>query len=120
MRLLTCAVLALALGGCGREELTIRSAEGTGRSLDVVYSTAIGPELGDADVEEHEDRVVVTLRDDCFVGCDTDDAEIFHCVRIKLDEPLGSRQLIDGSTGRPPKPRSPSGPMLDIDCQPPP
>jgi hypothetical protein len=119
MRLLisgACASLVLALSGCGRDEFRIGWAEATDRSLELTYSTAIGPELGDVDVEEHDDQVVVTLRDDCFVGCDTDDAEVFHCVRVTLDEPLGSRLVIDGSTGHPPESR----PRPDVACEPPP
>jgi hypothetical protein len=121
MRLLiACASLTIALSGCGRDEFRIGWSAAEDRSLELTYSTAIGPELDDVDVEEHEDRVVVTLGDDCFVSCDADDAEVFHCVRVTLDEPLGSRQVIDGSTGRPPESRPPGRPRPDVPCEPPP
>jgi hypothetical protein len=60
---------------------------------------------------------MVTLRDRCRLGCDTDDVELFRCVTVSLDEPPGSRQVIDGSTGRPPESRPPG--RADVPCEPP-
>ncbi len=59
MRLLiagACASLALAAGGCGRDELRIGWAEVADRSLELTYSHGGGQELGVADVEESGDR----------------------------------------------------------------
>jgi hypothetical protein len=114
------ALIAVAAGGCGQEELDVGWAEETGRSLEVTYSHGGGQNLGDVDVAEHEDQVIVTLRDDCFVGCDIDDAQFFHCVTVELEEPLGLRQVIDGSTGHPAASRPPGRPRPDVPCEPPP
>jgi hypothetical protein len=119
MRLLIVGLLALAASGCGRDEFPIGWLDATGGSLDLTYTHGGGQELGDVDVEEHEDRVVVTLRDSCVVSCDVDEAAIFACVRVVLNEPLGSRRLIDGSTGRPPESHPPGRPRPPgIACEP--
>jgi hypothetical protein len=90
------ALLLAATAGCGEDRRQVAifdvSPDGPTRLVLSVESCNASPR---AHVDEHDDRVVVTVTAD-----DRDDMD--DCadgVVVELDEPLGDRELVDGSTG---------------------
>lgn len=118
------AVLA-GIGPCGhQEELRAQAvAVPAAATLEVTYDMAGGQELGEATVQEEDDRVTVRLRTAPCSGsdCTTDDVQLWGCVRLELERPLGSREVLDASTGEPVSPDPPGvRPPTRIPCEPPP
>lgn len=93
------AAVGLVLAACasgGREQVEIMAASSDGTIVDMtVASCNANPS---AEVDESDERVVITVmadrpgpnRDDCADG-----------ITVRLSDPLGSRQLIDGSNDEP-------------------
>ncbi len=117
-----CVVVLAGLGPCSGEDLRVGWAASSNRSLELVYSMRGGQSLGDVTVDEDADRVTVSVRaEGCLPDCGFEDIEVFGCVRVTLDEPLGSRDLVDELTGRQPEPIPPDAPQpQDVPCTPPP
>jgi hypothetical protein len=63
--------------------------------------TAAGPNFPVAEVQlaESEDTVAITLYEHAFGEVELL-ARVSGCIEVMLDEPLGTRKLIDGSNGR--------------------
>lgn len=92
---------ALAASGCsrgdGREDVSIRRAQLTDATSLSLTLNICNPEQTDVRVKESRDSVEVTItakaqgdeRDDCAGG-----------TTVVLEDSLGSRDLVDGTTGR--------------------
>jgi hypothetical protein len=124
-RIAALAVVAAAsagLGPCSGEELAIWWSSSSGNSLELVYSMRGGQTLGSVEVDEDDDRVTVSARaEGCLTECGGEDEQVFGCVLVELDEPLGSRELIDATTDRPPQAIPPDAPRpRRVPCRPPP
>ena len=90
-----------ALGGCGEEATAWSAWRAAGpRTIEVSVPHRPCDRVTETAVSEHPDRVVITAhrtrrgRDPCV------ELLVGTWVRVRLEEPLGSRAVVDGMTGR--------------------
>lgn len=68
-----------------------------GTTLEVTYGGASCRSGASLEIEESEDRVVVTIEETSRFVFACDDALISYDVTGELEEPLGDRELVDGA-----------------------
>ena len=117
-----CGAGLAGLSPCAGEPLRVYWTNPSDTSVDVVYGMRGGQSLGGIDVEEDAERVTVSVQAEaCLTDCGFDDEEVLGCATVELDDALGSRELIDGSTDRPPDPIPQGIPdPRDVPCTAPP
>lgn len=91
-----------------------------GRVLHVYYLTGPAFKLKRAEVKESPSTVTITLLESPPGPGAQTAVGVIRCQEVRLERPLGSRRVIDGARGRPPREREDTlPPSLPPKCRPP-